>query len=153
MKDEIGLLLPVSYRNLRSSRQWPDVGLTIYPLDEIEEGQIGYRFDPNGISLIGAGDRWRHNWIVIGHDNLSGDPIFIDIEGVDIPVFTSAHGQGSWESDLIAKSAVVFFDSLNVVDSVQRGALPLRSGLARIAEENANSDIDLEFWSLLLGAC
>ena len=150
MKDELGLLLPVSYQNLRDARQCPEVGLTIYAIGEIEKGQIGYRVDPNGNSLIGDGDRWRHNWIVIGHEDLCGDPIFIDTESGDMPVLTAVHGQGSWESNLIAKSAVAFFASVDVVNSVRQGSSDAESGLTRIAEENAGCDIDLEFWSLLL---
>ncbi len=53
---------------------------TIYLFAETElsEGQKGYSVDPNGKSLVGGKDGdWKNSWLVIGFEELCGDPIFL----------------------------------------------------------------------------
>ncbi len=72
---------------------------TIYLFAEIElsEGQKGYSIDPNGKSLVGEKDGdWKNSWLVIGFEELCGDPIFVDLDLEHLPVFTTGHGIGSW---------------------------------------------------------
>lgn len=141
--------VPAAYKELRANEDWSDTGLTIYALNEIVEGQLGYSVDPSGKDLTGP-DRWHAEWIVIGHENLCGDPIFIDVRNTNLPVFTAMHGAGTWDEVLIAQSAAVFFESLAVVKRIQSGTLDGEEGLARIAEMNEGSDIDLDSWTILL---
>ena len=61
------------------------------------EGQKGYSVDPNGKILTGEKDGdWKNSWLVIGYEELCGDPIFVDLNLEHLPVFTAIHGIGSW---------------------------------------------------------
>ncbi|UNP76078.1 hypothetical protein MN033_22985 [Bacillus nitratireducens] len=78
--------------------------IELFNSEEIEEGQLGYSVDDEGQSLIGneEGD-WKEGWIVIGIDSYLGDPIFVDSNDENYPVYTAMHGEGDWESECIAK--------------------------------------------------
>jgi hypothetical protein len=141
--------IPLLYGELRDDRNWPRLAITIHTLGEIQQGQIGYRIAPDGRSLVGPG-AWEQQWMVIGHDDLCGDPIFVDVTKPELPVFTASHGQGLWEAELIAQSAASFFESLNAAEEVQSGRLSRESGLSKIAGLNHGKHVDLEFWSVLM---
>ncbi|MGG0203185.1 hypothetical protein [Bacillus mycoides] len=72
--------------------------IELFNSEEIEEGQLGYSFDDEGQSLVGneEGD-WKDGWIVIGIDSYLGDPIFVDSNNENCPVYTAMHGEGDWE--------------------------------------------------------
>jgi hypothetical protein len=94
------------------------IGLTtiyIFSEDKINENQIGYSVDSEDQSLVGEsnGD-WKKNWLVIGCESLCGDPLFIDIETENFPVFTAMHGVGSWDGKLIADNFKSFIKSLEI---------------------------------------
>ncbi|MBC6971445.1 thiamine transporter [Bacillus sp. Xin] len=73
--------------------------------NELEKGQIGYRYDKNKNSLIsGKKGDWQESWIVIGYDTDMGDPIFVDIEDPVYPIYTVEKGAGIWEPVCIARS-------------------------------------------------
>lgn len=79
--------------------------IELFNSEEIEEGQLGYSFDEEGQSLVGneEGD-WKEGWIVIGIDSYLGDPIFVDSNDENCPVYTTAmHGEGEWELECIAE--------------------------------------------------
>ncbi|AKR11802.1 hypothetical protein [Bacillus thuringiensis] len=78
--------------------------IELFNSEEIEEGQLGYSFDEEGQSLVGneEGD-WKEGWIVIGIDSYLGDPIFVDSNDEDCPVYTAMHGEGDWELECIAE--------------------------------------------------
>src|SRR5215204_1529845 len=96
------------YKELLSTLAIPTVSLGyfaihIYDVDELEEAQIGYSVDPSGSSLIDENSgSWQRNWVVIGYEDGSGDPIFTDSEADGFPVYTAMHGTGAWEPSLIA---------------------------------------------------
>lgn len=73
----------------------------LFHKEEFKEGQIGYRYDMEGNSLIGAdeGD-WQESWIVIGYETDLGDPIFVDTK--TLCVYTAEHGVEKWEPVCIA---------------------------------------------------
>lgn len=77
----------------------------LYERSEFKDGQIGFRVDPEGKSLLGdeEGD-WQDDWYVIGYTDEAGDPIFVDITKVDFPVYTAEHGKGSWHPKLLFES-------------------------------------------------
>lgn len=68
--------------------------IELFNSEEIEEGQ----------SLVGneEGD-WKEGWIVIGIDSYLGDPIFVDSNDENCPVYTAMHGEGEWEPECIAE--------------------------------------------------
>jgi len=78
--------------------------LRFFNADNLNEEQIGYRVDPDGNSLISEleGD-WQNNWIVIGIDE-SGDPLIVDCNDIDLPVFQALSGQDDWSPSQIADS-------------------------------------------------
>lgn len=88
---------------------------------EIEEGQIGYSRDEKGNDLTGNKEEdWKSNWIVIGYDELLGDPIFIDIKDNDFPVYTAMHGLGYWEPEILASKFSSFVASLEIIIEVSK---------------------------------
>lgn len=78
--------------------------IELFNSEEIEEGQLGYSFDEEGQSLVGneEGD-WKEGWIVIGIDSYLGDPIFVDSNDENCPVYTAMHGEGEGELECIAE--------------------------------------------------
>ncbi|MDA0205216.1 MAG: hypothetical protein O3A53_20035 [Acidobacteria bacterium] len=72
-----------------------------------------------------------------------------------LPVFTSAHGEDSWEPDLISRSAEVFFESMDLLEKAQNGILSAAAVLSKISEMHSCEDArreepDIEFWSVPL---
>ncbi|MBD8074819.1 hypothetical protein MOE39_10800 [Bacillus cereus] len=84
--------------------EFESITIELFNSEEIEEGQLGYSVDGEGQSLIGneEGD-WKEGWIVIGLDSYLGDPIFVDSNDKNCPVYTAMHGEGDWEPECIAE--------------------------------------------------
>jgi hypothetical protein len=75
---------------------------------ELEAFQVGYACDPSGNTLLGTSEGdWRENWIVFARD-FSDDPVFVDINFPNMPVFTAMHGAGTWSPWEIAPSVNAF---------------------------------------------
>ena len=55
--------------------------VTLFSSEDLEEAQLGYSVDIDGQSLVGTeeGD-WLSSWLVIGNEDETGDPIFIDTD-------------------------------------------------------------------------
>lgn len=103
---------PAAYEALRKKLPVAEInfgyeGITLVPLDKIPEAQRGDSIVPDGESTD-----WPDSWLVIGHDNSLGDPIFIDASKRELPVLTARHGEGSWSPSEIAPSVEVFFEIL-----------------------------------------
>ena len=47
---------------------------------------------------------WQPQWFVIGMETLIGDPVFVDLDDPNLPVFTAMHGMGSWRAVRLAPS-------------------------------------------------
>ncbi|HDR7794597.1 TPA: hypothetical protein QCY19_003240 [Bacillus luti] len=78
--------------------------IELFNSDEIEEGQLGYSLDEEGQSLIGSAEGdWKEGWIVIGIDSYLGDPIFVDSNDENCPVYTAMHAEGQWEPECIVE--------------------------------------------------
>ena len=135
--------------------------INVFKLENIEKEQIGYSVTENGKSLTGRknGD-WKKNWIVIATDNMD-DPIFVDIEKQNLPVFIAEHGNGEWEENYIAISIENFSRILNDLKklSVKRenpvqieknpiSEVELEMFLSKTKDENKG--IDLEYWEIFL---
>lgn len=127
---------------------------------ELPDAQLGYSVDPEGNSLIGKQDGdWKENWIVIGYEDLCGDPIFIDTSGDGFPVYTAMHGTGSWEPELIAATLTGLMGAMEIMAAVSVGrehpvALEAKAITpevqSRTLEEIAriNPGADMSFWEL-----
>jgi hypothetical protein len=92
-----------------------------YHSSEIEAGQQGYSVSLDGQDLSGEQDGdWRKLWLVIGYDEASGDPLFIDRSEKMHPVYTAVAGQGRWDTVLVADSLEGFADALAVFAAAAR---------------------------------
>jgi hypothetical protein len=156
-------------KQLLSSLRIPSVSIgyttiKIYRADDLEEAQIGYSVDPSGNSLIDENDEggWKKEWLVIGYEDLCGDPIFIDTALDGFPVYTAIHGEGDWRPKRIAMTLKSFAQAMKEVATIARGRETAKDFernpigevekahfLTRVQKENP--DIDLEFWVLSLG--
>jgi len=68
--------------------------------DELGDMQVGYSVTEDGRSLTGDADGdWRPTWIVIGTEELTGDPLFVDLDTPHLAVYTAMHGMGDWDPD------------------------------------------------------
>ena len=160
--------IPDRYAAWRNALGFDDIsygvgGIRIFPLAEIDEGQIGYSLSPDGDSLCdGAEGSWKPEWVVIGYETGLGDPIILDTSNSDFQVMTAIHGEGSWEPQPIAKSLEAFGMTLRAVREISTGreypvALennPLsdderRSVLQAIRKINGD-EIEMGFWEATL---
>jgi len=135
--------------------------LNFFKFDNIEKEQIGYSFGENGKSFIGNknGD-WKKSWFVIGTDGL-GDPIFIDFDRPNLPVFTSEHGEGSWEESYIAISLENFSEIIKDLKKLSiKRENPVAIGKNPISKDEINAFLtkthienkymDVWYWKLFL---
>lgn len=135
--------------------------INIFKLENIEKEQIGYSVTENGKSLVGNknGD-WKKNWIVIATDNMD-DPIFVDIENPNLPVFISEHDNGEWEENYIAISIEKFSSILNDLRNLSINRQnPVEIEKNPISEtelelfltktKNDNNWMDIEYWKIFL---
>jgi hypothetical protein len=138
--------VPPLYVQLLSSRPATSESLpiTLYSLDEIPDGQLGYR-DENEARPVTRG-AWDKAWLVIGHEELAGEPIFIDTEAPALPVFSAPHGQGYWTPILIASSAAAFFRCLDFISTLQAGQVSRSFAERSLLELNQGKDVDVGFW-------
>lgn len=137
-------------------------GIHIYQSEELKDVQVGYSISLNGDSLIdGVPGSWQKNWIVVGCEELCGDPIFADVSSEDCPVYTAMHGEGSWTPNLIADSIEGFAKALESVATIASNratpveleknplSIPeLNEVLDKIQRNNPTADIN--FWQEFL---
>jgi hypothetical protein len=138
-------------------------GLKLFEAEELEEAQIGYSVGANGESFCRSHKgSWAPGWFVIGHDTGVGDPIFIDSEIPELPVFTAMHGEGFWDPKPVAVSLNAFAQCwIEFARLAQERESPVEqkstslsesqraSYLNRIREIN-KSQIEAELWNVLL---
>ncbi|GGE62808.1 hypothetical protein GCM10007140_11360 [Priestia taiwanensis] len=81
------------------------MAIYLFSEEEIEEAQVGYSLDEEGNSLVGQGPgSWQESWLVIGVEEDTDDPIFVDVKVEGYPVFTAMHGEDTWEPVCIFES-------------------------------------------------
>lgn len=79
-------------------------GFTFYQPDDLLKAQIGYSIDSRKNSILkGTEGEWKKEWIVIGIDDLVGDPIFVDTTTQSFVVMT-AEPSTAWDPYPIADS-------------------------------------------------
>ena len=89
--------------------------------EQLVEAQVGYAVDPAGRSLLGQQDgAWLATWLVVATEDLVGDPIFVDTAAPEWPVYTAAHGEGTWAPELVADSFASFVAALDLIRSLVR---------------------------------
>ncbi|MDC2864987.1 thiamine transporter [Bacillus sp. BP-3] len=67
----------------------------LFHKQEFEGGQVGYRYDKKGNSLIGEREgNWQESWFVIGYDTDLGNPVFVDIQ--NLHVYIAERGMSTW---------------------------------------------------------
>lgn len=96
--------------------------LTLFKAGDLAEAQAGYSAAPDGQDLTGNGTgSWKAGWMVIGFEDMLGNPIFIDTADNDLPVFTAMHGMGRWDPEKLARRFPDFVRALEVVREVAVG--------------------------------
>jgi hypothetical protein len=124
----------------------------------LEEAQLGYSVGESGEDFTGnkAGD-WKRSWLVIAYEDSLGEPLFVDLNAEELPVYTAAHGEGAWNPVLVASSLRGFIAALKEVERISNGrSNPVQAQrnllsekerervLSRIGELNGGAS--LEFW-------
>jgi hypothetical protein len=90
--------------------------------NELEQHQVGYSLDPDSKSLTGENEGdWLKSWLVIGHEDLTGDPFFIETCRPHYPVYTAVHGEGQWDPVMVADSLQGFRQALSAVAKIAAG--------------------------------
>ena len=152
--------VPERYRKLRRTVPFDSVSLGSTTLNltgssELEAAQQGYSIVPEGDETD-----WEQEWLVIGNEDLCGDPIFIDTSDESYPVYTAAHGMGEWSPQLIASSFEHFIQILTKLRQLSQGrenpvqmeANPLTAKqMEELAEliSAEHPDVDLGFWETI----
>ena len=67
------------------------------------------------------GEGWNDSWLVIGRDTLIGDPLFVDLDDAQAPVYAASHGEDEWDPDRVAASLDGFFASLSALADIAEG--------------------------------
>lgn len=130
----------------------------LIPVDELNEAQQGYSITESGEALTGDYEgAWKSNWLVIARDELLGDPLFVDLDEEDLPVYIAEHGEGAWSPIIVSSSFNGFIQALEEVDRIGQGRRnpvelehnPIsdadrKRSLNRIAE--VCGVVSLEFW-------
>ena len=136
----------------------------LFDVEQLNEEQVGYSVDEDSNSLVSDEEgSWKKEWLVIGYEDLCGDPIFIDALADGFPVYTAMHGAGSWNACLIASTLKGFAGALEIISSLSAGrespveleANPIPPNerdraLDEIRKNNPGAG--MEFWELWLGA-
>ena len=160
MEEYLKALEPVSFRSVALGYE----GITLFDGSDITEQQRGYSIGLSGEDLTGPnpGD-WQREWLVIGIDEICGDPIFIDTSGDDLPVYTAMHGEGEWEPERIADSFgsfIAVLEQIRVIAAGRESPVALEENpLPEAVKEEPlekiealNPESSLEFWELWLDA-
>ena len=110
--------------------------------NRLENEQIGYSIDTNGISLVSEkeGD-WQKKWITIAHDNL-GDPFIVDTGSKTLTVLSAAHGEGIWQPFIVADSLDSFRNIVLIIKQVSNNRNhPVALGKNPITDSERNSSL------------
>lgn len=138
-------------------------GILLYSLEASPEEQIGYSISKDGELLIGFDDGdWLEGWYVIGRDLSLGDPIFINLNDPEIPVYTASHGMGSWTPEIIAPSYSSFLLALGLLERISIGrSTPVKLHSNPISEGESDKylnemaiitgQVENYFWSSYIG--
>lgn len=88
-----------------------EIEVTIATPDDLDKLQIGYAVGPDGASLADGDGTWQVSWLVIGSEDLLGDPVLVDLDNPSFPVYTAMHGTGKWDLILLAPALSEFLSA------------------------------------------
>ncbi len=120
-------MIPATFLEKRLSMDYDRVSLGymevyLYDIEELEEVQLPYQLDPEGkLRASHEPGAWQVNWLVVGMEDLCGDPLFIDTSDDRFPVFSAASGEVEWEAVQIADSWDGFAYALQLVQVLSIG--------------------------------
>lgn len=96
-------------------------GISLLAPEDLAQGQTGYRTGAAGGLLIGQDEgAWQEDWLVIGHETASGDPLFASAVSPH-PVMTAMHEEGAWHASPVAPSLEAFGECLSLFREIARG--------------------------------
>jgi hypothetical protein len=133
------------------------VSLLMFSNESSIKNQTGFSIDRDGNPIFGfdEGD-WQEGWYVIGIDQNCFDPIFIDLNDPDLPIYKASASMGSWEENLICENYQSFLKSLKLVENLKTKyqsceTVPdeeVQSFMANI--KNNIGDGNLYFWGMFI---
>ena len=96
-------------KRIETSKQ-QDIELGSYEIylfseNELEKGQIGYRYDKHKNSLISKEgvENGKKEWIVIGYETDMGDPVFVNVAEDTYLVYTAERGTETSQTRLVSE--------------------------------------------------
>ena len=94
--------------------------LLLFSNESSKKNQTGFSIDRDGNSIFGfdEGD-WQEGWYVIGIDQNCFDPIFIDLNDPNLPIYKAMTGMGCWEEKLISENYSSFLNALRLVEGLK----------------------------------
>ncbi|MBQ7410480.1 MAG: hypothetical protein IJW20_03755 [Clostridia bacterium] len=108
-----------------------DVGvstLSFYKKDEIEDAQIGFRYDNNKKEI----KKWKgKEYVVIGNDSALGDPIIAKVDEKDIPIYSMFHDD--WSS--FEKVAESFEQYIGILEMIEKTDLHRRDKIIDLLDD------------------
>lgn len=129
--------------------------------DKLEEEQVGYSMDQYHNSLItGQVGDWKEEWLAIGRDDL-GDPFIVDVSESNLKVMTANHGEGEWDTYIVAYSLEQFKTIILDLTKLSQGRanpvqlkknpIQMNDRIQFITEiEKNNPNTEVSFWENLL---
>lgn len=107
LENLLNVIEHLTKRDLEFSIEDDVIEIHLFKRNEFKGGQLGYRFDEEGNNLITDDSDWKESWYVIGYEELLGDPIIVDIQDSNFPIFTIEH-DGEWIPQSLANSFGTF---------------------------------------------
>jgi hypothetical protein len=147
----------LSFLNHTSSIDIGFGGFTFYQPDDLLKAQVGYSIDSRKNSILrGIEGEWKKEWIVIGLDDLVGDPIFVDTTTSSFVVMTSEPST-EWNPYPIADSLENFSTILTHLASLSVNRSTPEEWDKNPLQDNekkefltvisiANPDSEIEYW-------
>jgi hypothetical protein len=107
-RERVAALLSDEPISVTAIQDGEEVEYEICSVDDLDDQQVGYSVTAHGQLLIDEHGGWRERWLVIGSEELTGDPVFVDLGDYELPVLTAMHGAGTWEPRKLATSLASF---------------------------------------------
>lgn len=92
-------------------------GIHFFEAEHVTDEQVGYSVTMDGLSLVtGKRGDWKEEWLAIGYEEDSDEPVFVNMKTAALKVSSAQHGEDGWDPFYIADS----LDNLrNIVQLLQ----------------------------------
>lgn len=117
--------------------------------------------DANENSLPVEQGSWQASWQVFARDTEMGDPYFVDINQLDLPVYTGFLGDQGWEIEQVATSLTAYVACINLLfnhgKQTQAQFFPDNSSvtdeniLATLEQQLLEASSCQHFWQFFIG--